>query len=676
MALAGRLSGWWCCAVLCACAFPLAGAWAAAPQFQAGAQCTIAQPVTQARRIVARDERVLDDTLVALPDRVPLAWRDEQVRIRYEVDVSACAEVESAALALYRVGAPFRASVDGVPLQSLLSPSHLAEVAGRGTVRPALLAPVFNGRIPILLALPAAAQQVQIDLLTLPYIPSGLTILSVGPTNTMMPITVGDVHDVIGYADAVAGVMLVLALMALVLWLHRRHDMGFLWMTLACASWSVRALAYFDHDIHVPPLLYEQLNPFNILLTAIGLCAATLATMVPRELAGHAQADRDWRRWPRRMLLFAAASSVAAIALAQWLGHGAMLARAYTQLWALGLSSATIWWLWSQRVRLNRWHRIAALVAYCGLVASAAHDMGLVIGAIPVTGPSLLFWGFTVVLVVYALISGDYIITTLNRAENSNFELERRITGKSDELEHSYRQLRKTEMASALASARLQERERLLRDMHDGLGAHLMTALRGVERSALDRGQIAQSLQDGMDELRMMMDSADMGSDLSVALAAWRNRWDGRLGAAGVQLHWHLDDSIDETQLHSDALLQIMRILQETATNVVKHAGASNLYVDARLRQDGERTMLVIAARDDGRGLPAQDGTLGQRGLRNMRHRAAQIGAQLDIQSAGIGAGGCQVVLALQIHPAQERPERRSQARTMAGDSGAPALVS
>ena len=93
----------------------------------------------------------------------------------------------------------------------------------------------------------------------------------------------------------------------------------------------------------------------------------------------------------------------------------------------------------------------------------------------------------------------------------------------------------------------------------------------------------------------MMMDSADMGADLSAALAAWRNRWDNRLGAAGVQLHWHLDDALDNMALDSDALLQIMRILQEAATNVVKHSGARNLQSDrpargaARADQPGDR---------------------------------------------------------------------------------------
>lgn len=646
-----------------------------APSEQSDAECIGASKITQARRIATRAGVVLDDRSVELPDTLPLAWRSEQVQLRYEIDVSACAASSSAALESFRVGAPFVVQANGVALESLLARRlfrSAAPVAGKAAATPRANV-VFNGRIPNLIGLPRGARTVEIALLTLPYIPSGLVPLGLGPTNALMPMAVADVGRVVGYTDAAAGVMLVLALLGGLLWLQRRHDLGFLWMMLACVSWSLRALAYFDRNVYLPPIWFEQLNPFNILLTAVALCAATLATMAPRGASDQA-ATTDWRRRPRLALVFAATSSALAIALSVFVDSGAMLARAYAQLWALGLSLATIWWIWRGRIPLPRVYRLATIGAYAGLIACAAHDMALVFGGVAPTGPSYLFWGFTVVLLVYALITGDYIITTLNRAENSNQELEQRVASKSTELEQSYQQLRKTEMAGALSSARLHERERLLRDMHDGLGAQLMTALRGVERKALNRDQIAQSLQDGMDELRMLMDSADMGSDLSAALAAWRNRWDSRLAAAGVQLHWHLDDSVDGLQLDSDTLLQIMRILQETATNVVKHAQAHNLHVQARLLQQSTQTWLIIVARDDGQGLPQQDTLRSQRGLRNMAHRAAQIGARLEIANNGDTQGGCQMLLELRIHPPPERPERRRHARTP--DAPASAAVS
>ncbi len=641
------------------------------PAVQSDPGCSSTREVVQARRIATRAGQVIGDSIVALPDRLPLGWRSEKVSLRYEIDVSACAASSSAALSLYRVGAPFVVRAQGSALESLLTLHLFAPTVPvtNGAAAPRSAETVFNGRIPNLIGLPHEVRTVEIVLLTLPYIPTGLARLTLGPTNALLPVAAANGDRVIGYTHATAGVMLVLALMGGILWLQRRHDLGFLWMMLACVSWSIRALAYFDRDVYLPPIWFEQLNPFNILLTAAALCAATLATMAPRPTATIAATDvqapdTTWRRRPRLALVFAVASSALAIVLSVLMDSGAMLARSYAQLWALGLSLATIWWIWRGLIALPRVHRTATIAAYMGLIACAAHDMALVFGGVAPTSPSYLFWGFTVVLLVYALITGDYVITTLNRAENSNLELERRVNSKSAELEQSYQQLRKTEMASALASARLQERERLLRDMHDGLGAQLMTALRGLERAALNRDQIAQSLQDGMDELRMLMDSADMGSDLSAALAAWRHRWDTRLGASGVQLHWHLDDSIDGLQLDSDTLLQIMRILQEAATNVVKHACANNLHVQARLLQQSAQTWLVIVARDDGHGLPRQETLRSQRGLRNIAHRAAQIGARLEVANSGDALGGCQILLELRIQPPPDRPERRRHART------------
>ncbi len=642
----------------------LTGTWSAPAMAQQElARCAVPTHITQARRIVTQAGQLLSDAVVDLPDSLPLAWRNEQVRLRYEIDVSVCSGLISASLSLFRVGAPFMASSNGVSLSSLLTRRQFSPKASSSDTTRDETPTVFNGRIPALLAIPLGTRTVRVDLMSLPYIPMGLSFVRVGPTNLLMPRATADLMQVVGYADAVAGVMLVLALMCLVLWLQRRHDRGFLWMTLACTSWSVRALAYFDSNVSLPPMWFEQLNAYNVLLTALCLCAATLSTMAPRPGA-RTLAAPDWRLRPRQIMLFVFASSSSIFLVVQLLGRGALLARAYAQGWALLLAMATIWWLWTGRMRLFWAYRAAAITAYVGLIACAVHDMGLVTGTISPTGPSYLFWGFTIVLVVYALITGDYIITTLNRAENSKLLLAQRVASKSAELESSYSQLRKTEMAGAVASARLQERERLLRDMHDGLGAQLITALRGVERGALNREQIAQSLQDGMDELRMLMDSADLGLDLSGTLAAWRNRWDSRLGAAGMQLHWHLDDSLEDLSLTSDVLLQIMRILQEAATNVVKHAGARNLYVDARQRGNSELSALVIELRDDGRGIDTQAPGRSQRGLRNMQHRASQIGAHLSVANVAAPEHGCLVRLELQTHPSLPRQERRRQART------------
>jgi signal transduction histidine kinase len=210
--------------------------------------------------------------------------------------------------------------------------------------------------------------------------------------------------------------------------------------------------------------------------------------------------------------------------------------------------------------------------------------------------------------------------------------LEQRITAKSAALELSYQQLRANEIAVERDAAREQERDRLVRDMHDGLGAQLITALRGMERGAMSTPQVALALQASLDDLRMLMDSSDKGHTLQFALANWRNRGDWRLQAAGLALDWQIPVALEELIFQGDTVLQIMRILQEAATNAVKHAQATVL----RVQISSEAGQWHLDIEDNGKGLPDIDQatpSLGGRGLRNMQERAAKIHARLDMDS-------------------------------------------
>lgn len=584
-------------------------------QAQAAGDCTGLQAIHAVRRSVAADGEAAaapSTQPVAIPDHLPLAWRTERVHIAYTVDTSACASAPAAALWVFRVGAPYRIEAAGVPL-ALLSATELAKTNVGQLVPRSAESGIYNGRIPALYALPPGVREVRIELQTMPYLPSGLVQLSMGPTNALLPVHTDSVRSVVGYADAASGIVLVIGLMALLLWLPRMRDLSLLWLAMACALWGVRGLIYFDNAVPGHPLLYEQLNPINALLAAVAIVSAVLHLLRPVN-ADHVKA-----------LVGSTLFSLACFPAAWLAGRGAAGARSLAQ----ALGSAIICWLgveiWRRRARMPRRQFAALMLCLGALLACLAHDLAVVAGLLPPTSDAYVFWGFVVVLMGFALLSGEYVVLTLNRAERSNEELEVRVAEKSSALERSYLQLRSSEQETA----RAQERERLLRDMHDGMGAQLMTALRGVERGALTPQQVAQSLQDGLDELRMLMDSADMGHYLPGALATWRNRWDSRLMAAGVQLEWHIDESLDGIKLPSEVALQVMRILQEAATNIVKHSQAAHMRLDARVRA----RRLEIEVTDDGVGLPATQPRPGARGLQNMRYRAGQIGALLDIAS-------------------------------------------
>jgi signal transduction histidine kinase len=454
----------------------------------------------------------------------------------------------------------------------------------------------------------------------------------------------------VAFSDAASGVVLVLGGLALLLWTQRRRDHALLWLAVASALWGVRGVAYYGPVVPVPPMWFEQFNPLNVLLASFALTMSVLSLLdllTPRR-----------RRW----LVGAAAFCVVALVVTTVAGRGGLFARAACQAAGFLMVGSLVPAVWRERAQLRPWRTATLIATFLALLVCALHDLMVVGGALPATGQTWVFWGFVLMLISFAAMSGQYVVATLNRAERANEELERHVRSKTIELEESYARLRDNERESA----RAQERERLLRDMHDGLGAQLMTALRGMERGALAPQQVAQSLQDSLDELRLLMDSTDMGHYLPGALAAWRNRWDHRLAAVGVALEWQIDESLDEVQLAGDTALQVMRILQEAAANIVKHAQARRMLLDARAPlMDGARE-LQITIRDDGRGVPDGPARTGARGLKNMQHRAAQIGASLSI--AGNGEGGTCVTLRLPLEAQATSPRRDASIAASARD--------
>jgi signal transduction histidine kinase len=151
------------------------------------------------------------------------------------------------------------------------------------------------------------------------------------------------------------------------------------------------------------------------------------------------------------------------------------------------------------------------------------------------------------------------------------------------------------------------------------------------------------------------MDSTDNTQALQSALANWRNRWDTRLDATGLTLQWQIDDALEGLKLPGDTVLQVMRVLQEAATNIVKHAHATHASVSATVIANAQGVReLVLEIADNGIGLNREDWREGNsrvrgHGIDNMHHRAQQIGATLRLANAADGLPGAVVRLSLPL---------------------------
>jgi signal transduction histidine kinase len=226
----------------------------------------------------------------------------------------------------------------------------------------------------------------------------------------------------------------------------------------------------------------------------------------------------------------------------------------------------------------------------------------------------------------------------LNQVDSFAGQLVARVREAEERLKASFAR----EEARARAAALANERTRLMRDLHDGLGGQLISIVALSERGP-ESATITDAARAALKDLRHVNDYMDdIGGDLMLALGSWRERAAMQLRPHDIALDWRVATP-QGLPLHPELrpwhVIQIVRILDEAVTNAVKHAAARHIIVAIETRDDGQGPYGVISVADDGRGFALGDDgeTAGAsqtaRGLRNMRSRAARCGAVLDLSS-------------------------------------------
>ena len=178
--------------------------------------------------------------------------------------------------------------------------------------------------------------------------------------------------------------------------------------------------------------------------------------------------------------------------------------------------------------------------------------------------------------------------------------------------------------------ARIAERERISRDLHDLLGHSLsMIALkaelarklvhRDAEACAREVGDIETSARQALAEVRAAV-TGYREKGLAHALASAR----ASLAAADVRLI----ESVERIALAPAAENVVALALREAVTNVVRHAGASRCRVSLTL----EHGVAVLRIADDGQARSEADIRHGN-GLSGMRERAASVGGRLAVRA-------------------------------------------
>ncbi|WP_342619131.1 hypothetical protein [Rhodoferax sp. GW822-FHT02A01] len=198
--------------------------------------------------------------------------------------------------------------------------------------------------------------------------------------------------------------------------------------------------------------------------------------------------------------------------------------------------------------------------------------------------------------------------------------------------------------------ARVLERTRILRDMHDGVGAHISSAIRQLQSPAFHTAEVLATLRDSLDQLKLSIDAMHLEpGDITTLLANLRYRMEPRLRAMHLELFWDVGMLPHLDYLSVDSMRQLQFLLLEVLSNVMQHSHATTLRVVAHVRtgadactSDGVCLMLV----DNGHGFDT--GNPFKKGLAAVQERARAIHAQLTINSK-VGETSVEVYLPMAL---------------------------
>lgn len=192
-------------------------------------------------------------------------------------------------------------------------------------------------------------------------------------------------------------------------------------------------------------------------------------------------------------------------------------------------------------------------------------------------------------------------------------------------------------LAKAVWRVQEQERRNIALELHDGIGQVLTALINHLQHAAGRPGDGEQEesvklAKSALSEVRRMSRALrpSVLDDLGlVAALNWLARTTGE--TSGLQIVLDLTD--EELDLDPQTETLVFRIVQESLTNIIKHAGATR----TRVVLDKHNGKLQVSISDNGKGFDAAS-VLGVTengfGVRGMRDRAELFGGKLDVKSA------------------------------------------
>ncbi|MGB0798583.1 MAG: sensor histidine kinase [Planktomarina sp.] len=417
----------------------------------------------------------------------------------------------------------------------------------------------------------------------------------------------------LGYARMISTFVLFLGVAVLFLWAHRRHDRPFFWIGVACLSSVI-----YLFQISMPNFYSDALNWlafWNATILLFAYCVLryvmSLYDIRPRwshtavMAAGWIATVAIYFLTPSTVLLgiglyhiLTAIIGLSAIALLilHW-GESSFIQRMHIPIFSICLAAAAtdyLYYIYDPEFSPNQWAQFANLLLCGGIFA-----------------------------ILFTRLAG-----TLKNYETLTNSMQTTIEDRTQELAIAQAKVLEAEKNHAIDS----ERQRIMLDLHDGVGGQLVNVLAYMGHAESVDPVVETALQDALQDMALIIDSLEGSDDLSMLLGSLRERMEAVIQRSDCTLVW--DTKVVMAFPDATKALNMIRIVQEALTNAVKHAQASEITLMTgtnwlRISDNGVGFAVDQAAK--------KSGTNSGIGLKGMQRRATEVGANLDVHSNEFG---------------------------------------
>lgn len=405
----------------------------------------------------------------------------------------------------------------------------------------------------------------------------------------------------------------------LALWSMRRKETAYGWFGLMSLMW----LGWAVNEIVTTPWPFASNDVWEAVDAAMFHAYCVLFSMFVLRFC-----ERRAPRVERVLWLSVAIAFVAPAVLPQALLP--TLRIVLIPLSALVFFASCFVFLWVSATSRRTDHRILS-VCIVIFIAAGIHDL---LTAFSVLHDNHYYTAFTsqFLMVGMALVLAWHFVANVRRIEHFNDELKDRVEAARVDLAGTLQRQHELEVVNA----RLGERLSLAHDLHDGLGGTLVGSIAMLEHApnSLAPERLLSILKELRDDLRVIIDTASshqLGEHALIELIApLRHRMTRLFESRGIDCEWHVA-GLEHVGLTAAQNLDVLRVLQESLTNVLKHSAATQVRIDLR-HADGS---LVLAIVDNGVGFdPASADASRGAGMRSMQTRAARLGGALSVRSS------------------------------------------